>query len=219
MAVAQKKRKDRDASKATRVIDKDGHRLALLEAASSVIVEYGISGATISRIQEASGLSRGMVHLHFQSKDKLIAAVAKHVEVEYRNNRLQAIAAAGDDPAERLRVYIESEFSHRVLNPKLSAIWMAFRSECNARPDIRPDIETRDTSVYREIYGCMRALAKRNNRPLDCRKAAITIMTMLEGMQTDFHLHLDEFDRDAAKDVCFFVIENLTGEPLTKELH
>lgn len=55
----------------------------LLEATGSVILKHRVSGATISRIQEVSGLSRGKINLHFQSKDNQTRELARHMTREY----------------------------------------------------------------------------------------------------------------------------------------
>ncbi len=192
-----------------RVVDKSAHRLALLDATACVIAQHGISGTTISRIQEASGLSRGLIHLHFQSKDNLIAELARHLDAEYQSSRKLAIADVGTDPKARLREIIRVEFSTRILNPGTNAVWMALRSECHARREILRDVDTRDWSIYREIFSCFSAMSGPASDPVACRRATLALMTMLEGLFTDLHLHPDNFNRDEAVKVCLFAADAL----------
>ena len=51
-------------------------RLRLIEATIRSIVEIGLPDTTVSSIMERAGLSRGMLHLHFGSKDELLEATA-----------------------------------------------------------------------------------------------------------------------------------------------
>lgn len=190
-----------------RKMDKEGHRLALLEATASAIIKYGIAGTTISRIQEISGVSRGMINLHFQSKDKLIITLAQHIDAEYEANRRKAAASAGQTPHERLNAILCAEFSEEILNQKLGAVWMAFRSECNARPDLRPYIETRDKALYRELRQCFNQIAKARGMALNGRRATLAVMALIEGMLTDFHMHTDNFDREEALNICLYTAE------------
>lgn len=44
-------------------------RAHLLDSAAEAIFQFGYRGTTIANIQHLSGLSRGMINLHFKSKD------------------------------------------------------------------------------------------------------------------------------------------------------
>ncbi|MEM7741405.1 MAG: TetR family transcriptional regulator C-terminal domain-containing protein [Pseudomonadota bacterium] len=198
--------KSRPIAPSKRRIDKEGHRLVLLEATASAIIKYGIAGTTISRIQEISGVSRGMINLHFQSKDKLIVALAQHIDAEYQANRRRVSSSPSQTPRGRLYAAVRAEFSDEILNKKLGAVWMALRSECNARPDLRPYIETRDKAFYRELRQCFHQISKTTGKPRDGRRATLALMALIEGMLTDFHLHADFFDREEALNVCLFAV-------------
>lgn len=51
----------------------DRHR-EILEVTVQVLAEYGIQGATISRIAEAVGMSKGALYYHFPNREALISA-------------------------------------------------------------------------------------------------------------------------------------------------
>ncbi|MEM6580932.1 MAG: TetR/AcrR family transcriptional regulator [Pseudomonadota bacterium] len=200
-----------EEGKVKRIVNKEHHRLVLLEATASVMVEHGISGTTISKIQEASGVSRGMINLHFQSKDNLILAVAKHVEEEYRRCRRQAMEAAGSEPLKTLKAIIQSELSDTVLNLRLTAVWMALRSESNSRPELLRFVDTRDRAFYCSVFRCLRKYNKLHGVDIDCRKLTLAIMSIAEGLLTDYHLHPDAFDRDDALDMCWYAISRMVA--------
>lgn len=187
-----------------RHVDKAGHRLALLEATADVILEYGISGTTISRIQAASGLSRGMINMHFHSKDGLIAALARHVHDAYLAAWKAAMAGAHKAPDKRLKAIIACEFAPDVLNRRTSAIWAALRAEYKARPDLRQFVDTRDLPMYRDLYACVKSLAPTAGGPRHWRRITLAIMAVMEGLLLDFYLHPEDFDRADAAQTCFF---------------
>lgn len=54
---------------------KEQRRAAILEAAQSVFARHGYEGATVTRLEEATGLSRGAIFNYFDSKDALFVAV------------------------------------------------------------------------------------------------------------------------------------------------
>lgn len=193
----------RPASK-KRTVNKAGSRLALLEATADVILKYGISSTTISRIQAASGLSRGMINMHFESKEGLITALAGHFHEEYEAAWKAAMACAVDTPEERLKAIFVCEFSEELLNTRMSAIWAALRSEYNVRPELRPFVETRDLQLYREIHSCIRRISPETVTPAQRRRITIAIMSTMEGLLLDYSLHPSNFDRAEAAETCFF---------------
>jgi len=53
---------------------------ALLDAAAALIAELGIEQASLARIGERAGTSRGLPSHHFGSKDELVARLARRVQ-------------------------------------------------------------------------------------------------------------------------------------------
>jgi TetR/AcrR family transcriptional regulator, transcriptional repressor of aconitase len=55
----------------------DARRQEILDAARACFARYGYEGATVRRLEEATGLSRGAIFHHFRDKDSLFFAVAE----------------------------------------------------------------------------------------------------------------------------------------------
>ncbi|MFC4335584.1 TetR/AcrR family transcriptional regulator [Salininema proteolyticum] len=54
----------------------DSRRQQILDGARSTFAKFGYEGATVRRLEEATGLSRGAIFHHFRDKDALFLAVA-----------------------------------------------------------------------------------------------------------------------------------------------
>ncbi|GAA2722991.1 TetR/AcrR family transcriptional regulator [Actinocorallia aurantiaca] len=83
-------------------IDPARTRAAILEAATAILYERGIDGIGVAGLCTRIGVSKETLYRHFGSKDGLVQAV-----LESRSERLsgwlaEAVAAAGDDPADQL---------------------------------------------------------------------------------------------------------------------
>jgi AcrR family transcriptional regulator len=48
---------------------------AILDAAARLIIRYGYNKMTITDIADAVGLARGLIYLHFKSKDEVLEAL------------------------------------------------------------------------------------------------------------------------------------------------
>ena len=55
----------------------DARRQEILTAARACFARHGYEGATVRRLEEATGLSRGAIFHHFRDKDSLFLAVAE----------------------------------------------------------------------------------------------------------------------------------------------
>jgi TetR/AcrR family transcriptional regulator, transcriptional repressor of aconitase len=86
----------------------DARRHEILAAARACFARHGYEGATVRRLEDATGLSRGAIFHHFRDKDSLFLAVAEDdaaamAETVARNGLVQVmrdlLARAGGDMA------------------------------------------------------------------------------------------------------------------------
>lgn len=186
------------------------NRKQLIEAAADAIHKFGIRGTTAAKIQELSGLSRGMVNLHFGSKEKLLLAVAEELSARYAQ-RWQAIAADPDlGAADKLVSIIQADFDPGVLNARDVAIWFSFRAEALSNPMIFPFIDSRDKGFRAVILQLLEKIQEEGSYPdANPKLATEALIALLEGLWTDFHLHSDIFKPDEALKICLFVLSSM----------
>lgn len=190
----------------TRQVNKERHRAVLLDSAAEAVNRYGVRGATVARIHEISGLSRGMISLHFGSKEHLLLAMLRELAKEYTCNWRKAFDPDDNDPARRLRAMIEADFSPEVLNRRNITIWFAFRADVGSHPEYRPYVDSRETA-FREAM--LKACHELTGSKEDARLAADVLIAMLEGMWTDFLLNESQFNREKALQSCLFAVKRL----------
>jgi len=69
----------------------EARRAQILEAARAVFAQYGYEGATLVRLEQATGLSRGAIFHYFADKQTLFAALGASVNRHY----VEAITGGG----------------------------------------------------------------------------------------------------------------------------
>lgn len=144
----------------------DARRAQILDGAGRAFAQYGYDGATVKRLEEATGLSRGAIFHYFDDKKDLFAALAADVNRRY----IDAITAGGFAEAihelarespELLGVLFETEvklhhdedFTRRMaasseeLRPRLEA-W--FQDQCDTG-GLRTDLDWRDLARFATI--------------------------------------------------------------------
>lgn len=89
----------------------------LLAAAARLMERNGFAGVSIQAIADEAAVSVGLVYRYFGSKEELLLAVITDVLDEFATRVPEAMAAAGDDPVERIaagfRAYCQVIHDHR----------------------------------------------------------------------------------------------------------
>jgi AcrR family transcriptional regulator len=63
----------------------DARRRQILDGSRACFARYGYEGATVRRLEEATGLSRGAIFHHFRDKESLFLALAEDDAVQMAN--------------------------------------------------------------------------------------------------------------------------------------
>ena len=144
----------------------DLRRAQILEGARRAFAQHGYDGATVTRLEAETGLSRGAIFHYFADKKELLVTLGDEVNRRY----VEAVTAGGfpqairelarEDP-DLLAVLIETEarlnhdedFSRRMeassaaLRPQLEA-WI---EEQQASGALRGDLDWRDVARFANI--------------------------------------------------------------------
>ena len=177
-------------------------RLRLIEATIQSIVDVGLPDTTVSNIMQRAGLSRGMLHLYFSSKEELLVATAAYFAENYYEKQAGFIEKAGADPLDRLKAMIEADLSDVLLNRESTSLWYALRSIAHTNEDIRKHATTRDRRLF-EMYSDLfeELMTKGKKQGLTALELAYGLTAMTEGMWMDYFLFPANFNREKAKDI------------------
>lgn len=187
--------------KRTRDQQRNRNRAVLLTATLDCVAELGVAGTSVSAIVERAGLSRGMIHLHFESKDKLLEEAARLLNEQYYDTLDAALLDTGQSPQEQVEAILRTDLSAELLNERYANIWYAFRGEARKRNSIAVFSNTRDERLRTRVFESFLAIALATDSPEPeriARDAAHGTLALLEGMWADFLLHPNAFRRDEA---------------------
>ena len=82
-------------------------RSRILAAAAEVIVRDGLAQVRMASIARAAGVSAGLLHYHFDTKELLFGEVLRYSHARSAELNQRALADAGDDPAVRLASFLD----------------------------------------------------------------------------------------------------------------
>jgi len=191
------------------------NRAALIAATLDSIAELGIARTSVSEIITRAGLSRGMIHLHFGGKDKLLVAAAQSAGEAYYKTLDALLQSTEDVPQKRLEALILSDLDEKVLNRRTVSIWYALRGEARKHAAIAKFSDTRDGKLRTLAFKALEQIARAENlaeAETVARDLTHGTLAMLEGMWTDFLLHPDAFSRETARRIVFRFLSGQLSE-------
>jgi len=92
----------------------DARKAEILEGARQAFARYGYEGATVARLEEATGLSRGAIFHYFKSKLELFIELAGSDNIRYQDVMIEGgleelVRAIGAADPEWVKVLIETQ--------------------------------------------------------------------------------------------------------------
>jgi AcrR family transcriptional regulator len=108
----------------------------ILAATAKVIAEQGLAGVRMAGIAKAAGVSTGLLHYHFDTKERLFAEVL--VWSNKRSSVLdqEAIRDAGQRPPERLAAYLDRCLPSDEQLSQDWLLWQELSSLCLRQPEL-----------------------------------------------------------------------------------
>ncbi|HZK32442.1 MAG TPA: helix-turn-helix domain-containing protein [Corynebacterium sp.] len=119
----------------------------IMEKARGCFAEYGYEGATVRRLEEATGKSRGAIFHHFEDKENLFLAIAR------KDAERQAEVVAESGLVEVMRDMIRHPERHD---------WLATRLEISRKLRTEPDFRARWKQHQHTLDRAIRERLERN---------------------------------------------------------
>lgn len=124
-------------------------RKQILQGARQCFAEYGYDGATVRRIEQATGLSRGAIFHHYKDKDALFLALAhedatRMADVAAEQGLVQVMRNLLQDPTQFDWLGTRLEIARRLrTDPEFREGWAARSAELAAATEARLEQQRR----------------------------------------------------------------------------
>lgn len=135
-----------------RTRDPEATRAAILDAAEDVFLQRGYAAAPLSEIARKAGVTKSLLHHHFESKQNLWAEVKQRRFQHYADVQMAMIEESRDDKdAQVLRDSFEFYFRFLQKNPELVKImaWVFLEQEANRDVCLEMDDELMEAGAER----------------------------------------------------------------------
>lgn len=158
-------------------------RARILAAAADCIVRDGLAQVRMASIARTAGVSAGLLHYHFETKELLFGEVLRYShEVSAELNR-RALADAGDGPAERLSSFLDRCLPSDEQRADEWLLWQELALLC-----IRdPHLAKVGADLYEDLYATVADIVSEGvtagvfDTALDARAVAETAVALTDG--------------------------------------
>jgi TetR/AcrR family transcriptional repressor of bet genes len=186
-------------------------RTALVEAALESLAARGLGAVSVRDVAARAGVSPGLLRHHFGGFANLLAEAYRATVARVEANIDEAVAAAGDDPAKRMRAFLEASFQPTIVDRDLLSAWLGFwglvRSDAAAAA-----VHAETFRAYRgRIEVLLSDLARSRDAAVDARLGAIGLSAMLDGMWLELCLDPSTFTPAEAVEIAAAWVDGWLG--------
>lgn len=134
---------------------------ALVDAAIAAVHARGSINVTISDIAKRAGVSQGLAHHYFGSKDELMLAAMRHLLGEFGADVRKRLRVCRS-PRERLSAVIQSSLGTEQFNPETITVWLVFYVHAQASKNAHELLTVYARRLHSNLVHALRPLAGDN---------------------------------------------------------
>lgn len=165
----------------------EARRTAILQTTRNVLVERGFSAMRIADVARQLGVSTGLIHYHFESKDQLVAETLRFAADEEQAQMEEDIAAA-KGPVAKLDAFF-SAYSPKGAEPGW-LLWIDAWGEGLRSPALRRISQELDLASVKTIQGVIDlGVAEGLFHSTDTYASAWRLAAMLDGLAVQLTVH------------------------------
>lgn len=152
-------------------------RRQLVDAAIAVIHEVGFAKATVVRIARRAGVSSGIVHHYFASKDDLLFETMRKLLADLRADTVARLSSA-TTPSERICAIIDASFGEAQFDAKVFSAWLALYGNARQSQRLQRILEVYHRRLNSSLLHDLRKLMDE----AAARRLADGIAAMIDGL-------------------------------------
>ena len=182
-----------------RALSKARRRQQLIDATIKCISNKGLGSTTLADVAKEAGLSQGIVNLHFNSKDNLLAETLRFLAEDYDEQFMRTLTESTGDAATTLRDLRAMDLKPAVCDRRKLAVWFAFWGEVKAVPTYQKICAARERKYADVMVKLVEEIIRDGGyEDVDAGTVASALSSLTDGMWLSCLVNPGAFDRKAA---------------------
>lgn len=132
-------------------------KAALVEATILEIGQHGGLDVTVSQIARRAGMSSGLAHHYFGSKEDMFLAAMRHILAVYGAEVRGALIMA-DTPQQRVQAILRASFGATNFRSEVVSAWLNFWLMSKGNPGARRLLTIYERRLQSNLTACLRPL-------------------------------------------------------------
>ena len=170
----------------------------ILEHATAVFAEKGYEGASMRDLSRVSGMSLAGLYYYFDSKDKLLYLIQRHLFLSVMDLARERLREESD-PDQRIRIFIRSHLEYFLAKPE------AMKVLSHEDDVLKDQLGAEITGLKRQYYRCcadlVDALKTAKGLQFNSRVAALSLFGMMNWIHTWYNPRVDGDAQTVAREI------------------
>ncbi|MDF9301673.1 transcriptional regulator BetI [Tritonibacter mobilis] len=169
-------------------------RAALVSAVIDEIGETRSIDVTVAKIARRAGMSSGLAHHYFGSKEQMLIAAMRFILAEFSAD-VRAELAKAKDPRGRLEAIIRANFAAHVFDRRKMSAWLSFYALAQSNPQAAHLMKLYQRRLHSNLMYDLRALTP------DASAVATKLAALIDGVYLRAALNVMGDRKEAAQQV------------------
>jgi TetR/AcrR family transcriptional regulator, transcriptional repressor of bet genes len=183
-------------------------RTELINETINTIAEVGISGASIEKITERAGVSRGLVRYYFRNKAELLQATYRYIALEYWQIMVNDITEG--TVQQKLNRFVDSGFDPIYARREIVSAWVALTETSRTDQGLYEIYEEASKLYRKQLIPLFRAVMGEDVDSKEIELAADGLAALGNGLWLDLSLKPGEYDLSRAREIWWHYVKQLS---------
>lgn len=161
----------------------EARQAQIMDALARLLPTRGYAGASVSAIAREAGLSPGLVHYHFNSKQAILIALVERLG-SLLDDRYARRIAHTHNPWARLRAFIDAHLAlGSDADPVAARLWITISAEALHQPEVRVAYHQLIERAFERLHGLLEPLLEEagRNEARTRKEVAAAIFSAIQG--------------------------------------
>ena len=168
-------------------------REELSRAAFEAVARYGLRKATLEKVGEIAGVSKGVVLHHFKDKSSLLEAVFRKTNSLLSESVIE-LYRHSDSPYDRLWAIIITNFFQTIFNRKVCQAWVSLLSEVTHNKTCLRIQAANNARIQSNLVHVLKHFLD----PIDAQRTALHLGMLIDGIWVRNGLQTASVDSEKA---------------------
>ena len=157
-------------------------RVQITQAMLQTMAEQGYAKATVQKIARVAGLTPGLIHYHFKTKQEILVALIEQLH-QLGEARFRRLSEHADSPEMRFKAFLDA---HLALGPDADkhavASWVVIAAEAVRQEEVRTLFRALTAERLRHLEELLGSVFKHRGKSADAvPRLAAALLSLIEG--------------------------------------